>query len=103
MPLWTESEWESFWKENRPIEWNTNKVDTNLIEYFPKGISTALEIGCGSGVNSQWMHSMGAKTTAMDISLSAVEYAKEHYPGPTYLHQNIIEKPPEGTYDILIS
>jgi 2-polyprenyl-3-methyl-5-hydroxy-6-metoxy-1,4-benzoquinol methylase len=98
--MFTGEEWETFWQGNTNNEWNTNRVDTNLIEYFPKNSRTALEIGFGSGVNSQWMHSMGAKTTAIEFSPTAVELARKNYPGPTYLEQSVLKETAK-TYDFI--
>lgn len=100
MPLLEASEWNSFWTQNKPIEWNTKKVDPNLIEYFPKYTRTALEIGFGSGINSQWMSNMGAKVTAIELSQSAVEQAQSNYPGPNYIQQSILEEP-QTTYNFI--
>ena len=98
--MFTGEDWESFWQGNTQNEWNTQKVDPNLIEYFPKWARTALEIGFGSGVNSQWIHSMGAKTTSIEISQKAVELAQKNYPGPTYLQQSATKETGK-TYDFI--
>jgi hypothetical protein len=100
MALWKETEWDTFWLGNTNIEWNTHQVDPNLIEHFPMNTRTALEIGFGSGVNSQWMYHRCCQVDAIELSPFAVDKARNAYPGPNYLHQSILEDTGK-TYDFL--
>jgi len=100
MPLWKETEWDTFWLGNTNIEWNTHAVDHNLIDELPNTACTALEIGFGSGVNSYYMHRQGVEVDAIELSEPAVDWARTRYPGPNYFHGSILDKP-NKTYDFI--
>ena len=40
---------------------------------------TALVVGCGLGDDAKFLHDLGFKVTAFDISPTAIEWAKRHY------------------------
>lgn len=44
-----------------------------------------LELGCGTGVYTKWLHMRGLNVTAMDISSGMIEQAKQRCPDATYL------------------
>jgi len=47
--------------------------------------STVLDIACGCGYGSRILHDARLKTTGIDISSEAIEYAIHNYNGPSYL------------------
>ena len=45
-----------------------------------------LDIACGAGIGTSYLLRAGARScTGVDISQEAVNFASEHYPGPTFL------------------
>jgi SAM-dependent methyltransferase len=68
--------WINFWKTCQRATWDTNKVDTNLIRFFPTSAKRVLELGCGSGTNAAWM-AQNAFVTAVDISEHAIALARK--------------------------
>ena len=46
-----------------------------------------LDIACGCGYGSWLLHGAGNEVTSVDICQEAIDYAKKHYQGPTYLCQ----------------
>lgn len=68
--------WINFWKSCQKAVWDTNKVDTNLIRFYPQSAKRVLELGCGSGTNAAWMAEQSF-VTAVDISEHAIALAKK--------------------------
>lgn len=71
----TQTRWNDNWKiyqDSAP--WESRAVDTSLISYINTtvGIKTALELGCGSGINSVWLAQQGFAVTAIDIADFAI-------------------------------
>jgi SAM-dependent methyltransferase len=61
--------------------WDTGRPDANLIkmiEKWPIGIGTALEVGCGYGHSSLWLAKRGFAVTGLDLSSVAIEKAKQN-------------------------
>lgn len=50
---------------------------------MPEG-ATVIDLGCGVGYGSNYMHAKGHGVTSYDYSADALAYAGEHYGGPTY-------------------
>ena len=60
-----------------------------------------LDAACGTGYGSKILHDAGSIVTGVDIHQPAIEFAKEHYPGPYYLRRDLSEV--EGEYDTIVS
>jgi len=60
-----------------------------------------LDIGCGVGYGSSILHTAGFEVWAMDIDANAIEFAKQYFPGPHYIHGDLrsftAETMPDGT------
>ena len=73
--------WIDFWKNGQVGVWDTNKVDTNLIRFYPQSANKntrVLELGCGSGTNAAWMAEQpNTFVTAVDISEHAIALARQ--------------------------
>jgi predicted TPR repeat methyltransferase len=70
--------WNQFWNELRTdVPWETNEIDKNLTEFIEKEkkFENALEIGCGSGINSKYLSNHCQNVTGIDISTTAIELA----------------------------
>jgi len=62
------------------IPWDIERPDFNLTETVTKKPipnCTALEIGCGTGINAVWLAQHNFSVTATDISETAIEKARE--------------------------
>lgn len=74
--------WEKFYK-NTPLDkipWQKARADY-LIDVIEKGKvkpGLALVLGCGTGINSIYLAKKGFNVTAVDISETAIKYAKEN-------------------------
>ena len=62
---------------------------------------SVLDLACGCGYGSQILSDKGRKVTGIDIEKEAIEYAKAHYPGPTYEVGKAEEV--TGEYDFAVS
>lgn len=74
--------WEEFYK-NTPLDkipWQKTQANF-LIKIINSGIiepGLALDLGCGTGMNSIFLAKNGFKVTGVDISKMAIKYAKEN-------------------------
>ena len=62
------------------LQWESEKPVGALVELFDRpGFrpATVLELGCGDGVNAVFMASRGSRVTAVDVSHTAVEMARQ--------------------------
>ena len=50
---------------------------------MPRG-RTVLDLACGCGYGSKILHDAGAIVRGIDVCQEAIEYARQHYPGPGY-------------------
>lgn len=76
----TSSKWEDFYK-NTPLEqipWNSTQADffAKLLDDKQLGKGTALDLGCGVGKKSIALAKAGFEVTGVDISQTAIKYAK---------------------------
>jgi SAM-dependent methyltransferase len=63
-----------------PLQWESENAVGALVELFDQpefGPRTVLELGCGNGVNAVFMASHGCRVTAVDVSPTAIEMARE--------------------------
>jgi 2-polyprenyl-3-methyl-5-hydroxy-6-metoxy-1,4-benzoquinol methylase len=77
--------WEAIYASRKrellgPLEWESTRPVGALVELFDReGFRprTALELGCGDGLNAVFMASRGCRVTAVDVSPTALEMARE--------------------------
>lgn len=63
-----------------PLQWESERPVGALVELFDSADfepRTVLELGCGDGVNAVFMASRGCRVTAVDVSPTAIEMARE--------------------------
>ncbi|NMH74229.1 class I SAM-dependent methyltransferase [Bacillus sp. RO2] len=76
-----EAFWNDFYKDrNKEIPFfKVNGPDENLVSYLENGLlpKRVLEIGCGPGRNAIYLAKMGCIVDAIDISESALNWARE--------------------------
>ena len=47
-----------------------------------------LDLACGCGYGSKFLQDSGFEVTGMDVSKEALDWAKEHFPGPEYVQMD---------------
>ncbi|WP_408011617.1 class I SAM-dependent methyltransferase [Pseudalkalibacillus sp. A8] len=102
--------WDSFYEDReKGIPFFLDVPDENLVEYFEKGLlesGRVLELGCGPGRNAIYFAENGCQVDAIDLSETALQWAKERavkkqaeiYFIEGSLYDFEVEK---GTYDII--
>jgi 2-polyprenyl-3-methyl-5-hydroxy-6-metoxy-1,4-benzoquinol methylase len=77
--------WEAIYSSRQrqllgPLQWESENPVGALVELFDRREfqpRTVLELGCGDGVNALFMASRGCAVTAVDVSATALEMARE--------------------------
>ncbi len=73
--------WDDFYTDrSRPVPFFVDAPDENLAAWVESGEVRprhALDLGCGSGRNSRYLTSVGAEVDAVDLSATAVAWARE--------------------------
>lgn len=67
--------------QNGFMPWVHEKPDFNLVEIvenWPIKSCNALEVGCGTGIDSIWLSQQGFQTSAIDFSPIAIDMANEN-------------------------
>jgi SAM-dependent methyltransferase len=73
--------WDGFYADRaRPVPFFAAKPDENLVSYIDRGLiapGRALDLGCGPGRNALHLASLGIEVDAVDLSPTAIEWARE--------------------------
>ncbi|MGH3919284.1 MAG: class I SAM-dependent methyltransferase [Pseudonocardiaceae bacterium] len=73
--------WDKFYADrSRPVPFFVAKPDENLVSYLDRGLITtgrALDLGCGPGRNALHLASAGFTVDAVDLSPTAIGWAKD--------------------------
>src|SRR5262245_16453477 len=72
--------WESRYTAAGPPPWDSGRVSAELVRRVAHAkISPrrAVELGCGTGTNAVWLAQRGFDVTAIDISPTAVQRARQ--------------------------
>jgi len=101
----SKNEWDQIYRKY-PLEelgWELGKPRPILREYVEKGLvkqGKALDICCGAGTNTVYLAEKGFEVTGVDISPTAIEYAKKKAAqakiNVTFKVQNFLELPFEA-------
>jgi 2-polyprenyl-3-methyl-5-hydroxy-6-metoxy-1,4-benzoquinol methylase len=91
------------------LEWESERPVRALTELFDRpGFRprTALELGCGDGVNAVFMAGRGCEVTAVDVSATAIEMAREKQRSAgveiDFIEGDVFElEPPATPYDFV--
>jgi SAM-dependent methyltransferase len=66
----------------------------------------ALKVGCGLGDDAEALEALGFSVVAFDVSATAVEWARERFPGSPveYVVADLLDPPPawEGAFDLVL-
>ncbi len=82
---WTDGAGAAWWDEfytdrSRPVPFFVDAPDENLAAWVEAGEvrpRRALDLGCGTGRNARYLTSVGAEVDAVDLSATAVAWARE--------------------------
>ncbi len=107
------ADWVGFAKARWALEdlewgtWGNPEVDLGLLPVDMSGLD-AVELGCGTGYVSYWMHRRGAKVTGIDLSVeqlaTATALAAEHAADITFIEGNAEATGfGDGVFDFAIS
>ncbi len=65
-------------------EWRAD-AETALVRSHLAGLDgTVLDLGCGPGHWSAYLHSLGADVTGVDLVPEFIDYARTNFPGPQF-------------------
>ncbi len=66
-------------------DWRAQVDDTGLIRGHLVGLDgTVLDLGCGPGHRSAYLHSLGADVTGVDLVPEFIDYAQTNFAGPRF-------------------
>lgn len=66
-------------------DWQAHVDDTALVGGHLVGLDgTVLDLGCGPGHWSAYLHSLGADVAGVDLVPEFIDYARINYPGPEF-------------------
>jgi SAM-dependent methyltransferase len=89
----------------RVVPWADLGVNPNLLEFAGAG-KTALAAGCGFGDDAEQLAAWGFKTTAFDVSPSAIRACKQRFPESRveYVAADLLAPPEEwtGRFDFVL-
>jgi 2-polyprenyl-3-methyl-5-hydroxy-6-metoxy-1,4-benzoquinol methylase len=73
--------WSGFYADRaRPVPFFVAKPDENLVSYVERGLicpGRVLDLGCGPGRNAIYLASLGFDVDAIDLSATAIAWARE--------------------------
>ena len=66
-------------------DWRAHPDDAALVRGHLASLDgTVLDLGCGPGHWSAYLHSLGADVTGVDMVPEFLDYARTHFPGPEF-------------------
>ena len=75
--------WDEFFRQRREsgtdLDWGGLWTDPFLIPLREAGVSTVLELGCGTGNDAARLARLGYSVTAIDLSAEAIEQARGRF------------------------
>lgn len=100
--------WDASYRDGRRPAWDTGRPSTELKRLFEQkvlGPGRALELGCGTGVNSVYLASQGCDVTAIDLAPTALQAAKERAREAgvqvRWIQADVLAPPPLETFDLI--
>ncbi len=96
--------WDDFYADrDRPVPFFADKPDENLVSYLDRGLvrpGRALDLGCGHGRNAAHLAAAGFTVDAVDLSQTAIEWARERNTDVRFLCGNAFTLD-LGEYDLV--
>jgi SAM-dependent methyltransferase len=108
---WFEQLYREAAKDSSSIPWADLRPNPNLIEFWRQhrlstAAKSALKIGCGLGDDAEQLASWGFRTTAFDISASAIEACRRRFPNSavSYTVADLLRPPDDwiGGFDFVL-
>ncbi|MDG4807691.1 class I SAM-dependent methyltransferase [Micromonospora sp. WMMD1120] len=66
-------------------DWQAHVDDTALVrDHLVGSGGTVLDLGCGPGHWSAYLHSLGVDVTGVDLVPEFIDHARTHFPGPEF-------------------
>ncbi|MGI5502395.1 class I SAM-dependent methyltransferase [Lentzea sp. CA-135723] len=97
--------WDRFYADRtREVPFFVAKPDENLVAHVESGVLTpgrALDVGCGPGRNALFLARRGFQVDAVDISATAITWARERSAGLGVGFQHGDAFATEGSYDLI--
>lgn len=100
--------WDARYRGDQRPSWDTGRPSTELKRMVEQGLlepGRVLELGCGTGVNAVYLASQGFEVTAIDLSPTALQIARERarQAGVTvnWIHADVLHPPPLGSFDLI--
>ncbi|QIS15069.1 class I SAM-dependent methyltransferase [Nocardia arthritidis] len=92
------------------VPWDRDVPNQLLVEWFERraaaGSGRALVIGCGYGTDAEYVAAQGFRTTAFDISETAIRGAAQRHPGSPveYVVADLLDPPAAwtGAFDLVV-
>ena len=88
------------WLTNHPYNQKAFKDLISLIKLVPH--ASILEVGCGQGSFTAKLLEVSKDVTAIDVSESAVEQAKEKVKGAKFIVSGLEDFNPQKRYDVIV-
>ena len=100
--------WDGFYADrDKPVPFFAAKPDENLVSYLDRGLlkpGRALDLGCGPGRNALYLAANGFTVDAVDLSATAVAWARERAAragADIRFHEGDAFELDLGTYDLV--
>lgn len=98
-----------YWPEDAPelsMEQAQQALTDLLCAQLPPAPARVLDVGCGLGAASAWLHKQGYAVVALAPSDELIAYAEAHNAGPTYLVCGFLDEQPllqaPEQYDVIM-
>ncbi|MDI2031121.1 class I SAM-dependent methyltransferase [Saccharopolyspora sp. TS4A08] len=97
--------WDGFYADrDRDVPFFVTKPDENLVSYVDDGVlksGRALDLGCGPGRNAMHLAATGFDVDAVDLSATAIAWARERAPEIRFRHGDAFTLDLAGPYDLI--
>jgi SAM-dependent methyltransferase len=90
------------------LPWDTGEADEHLVAFVgERGVAPgrALDVGCGTGTNAQWLAQRGFDVLGVDVSPLAIDHARAKLPGGAprcrFEARDFLADPPAGPFSLV--
>jgi SAM-dependent methyltransferase len=91
-------------KNGYEIPWDIKTFDPNLkelLDNFNLNNGELLELGCGTGYDSNYLHTRGFNVTAIDLSQDAIDIAKQRNNSINFIVGDFFSDLPTKQFDVI--
>lgn len=97
--------WDEFYADrDKPVPFFVDKPDENLVAHVEAGRvppGRALDLGCGNGRNARYLARAGFEVDAVDLSPTAIEWARDHTDNVRFRCGDAFTMDLTGPYDLV--